>query len=220
MKGALPPSQRAVLLDWDNTLVDTWPVIHDAMNTTLRAMGEAEWQYDETKTRVRRALREAFPDIFGARWETARDIYYDRFQAIHLEKLKILPGADELLVALAEKEFYLGVVSNKTGKYLRRETAHLGWDRYFGRVVGAADAARDKPAPDAVALALEGSGIEAQDGVWLVGDTTIDMECAHNAACVPVLLRDSPPEPLEFGDFGPEMHFTDCAALTALVKKF
>ena len=220
MKGALPPSPRAVLLDWDNTLVDTWPVIHDAMNTTLRAMGEAEWQYDETKTRVRRALREALPDIFGARWETARDIYYDRFQAIHLEQLKILPGADELLAALAEKEFYLGVVSNKTGKYLRRETAHLGWDRYFGRVVGAADAARDKPAPDAVALALEGSGIEAQDGVWLVGDTTIDMECAHNAACVPVLLRDSPPEPLEFGDFGPEMHFTDCAALTALVKKF
>ena len=220
MKGALPPSPRAVLLDWDNTLVDTWPVIHDAMNTTLRAMGEAEWQYDETKTRVRRALREAFPDIFGARWETARDIYYDRFQAIHLEKLKILPGADELLVALAEKEFYLGVVSNKTGKYPRRETAHLGWDRYFGRVVGAADAARDKPAPDAVALALEGSGIEAQDGVWLVGDTTIDMECAHNAACVPVLLRNSPPEPLEFGNIGPEMHFTDCAALTALVKKF
>jgi phosphoglycolate phosphatase len=219
MNENLPPCPRAVLLDWDNTLVDTWPVIHDAMNTTLRAMGDAEWQLAETKERVRRALREAFPDIFGDRWEKARDIYYDRFQAIHLERLEIRPGADELLAVLAEKKFYLGVVSNKTGKYLRRETAHLGWDRYFGRVVGATDAANDKPAPDVVTLALEGSGIGAEDGVWLVGDTGIDLECAHNAACVPVLLRDLPPKPLEFGDFGPEMHFTDCAALTALVKK-
>ena len=30
---------QAALFDWDNTLVDTWPVIHEAMNTTLSAMG-------------------------------------------------------------------------------------------------------------------------------------------------------------------------------------
>lgn len=218
MSGTPPACPRAVLIDWDNTLVDTWPVIHDAMNTTLRAMGEAEWQYSETKQRVRRALREAFPDIFGERWEAARDIYYRRFQAIHLEQLETRPGAHELLAALAARGFYLAIVSNKTGKYLRRETAHLGWDRYFGRVVGAADAANDKPSPDVVELALEGSGIEPGDGVWLVGDTGIDLECAHNAACVPILLRDTPPGPGEFGEFGPEMYFPDCVALTALVK--
>ena len=60
MSGKLPACPRAVLIDWDNTLVDTWPVIHDAMNTTLKAMGEAEWQYSETKRRVRRALRDRY----------------------------------------------------------------------------------------------------------------------------------------------------------------
>ena len=123
-----------------------------------------------------------------------------------------------LLAALAGRGFYLAIISNKTGKYLRRETTHLGWNRYFGRVVGAADAANDKPSPEVVELALEGSGIEPGDGVWLVGDTGIDMECAHNAACVPILLRDTPPEPGEFGTFGPAMYFPNCVALAALVK--
>jgi phosphoglycolate phosphatase len=28
---------RAILFDWDNTLVDTWPTILDALNTTFEA---------------------------------------------------------------------------------------------------------------------------------------------------------------------------------------
>ena len=66
---------QAVLFDWDNTLVDTWPVIHEAMNTTLAAMGHPQWRMEETKDRVRLALREAFPPMFGDRWEDARDIF-------------------------------------------------------------------------------------------------------------------------------------------------
>ena len=63
---------RAVVFDWDNTLVDTWPVIHDSMNAALAAMGHAPWSFDETRERVRRSMREAFPEMFGARWEEAR----------------------------------------------------------------------------------------------------------------------------------------------------
>ena len=210
---------RAILLDWDNTLVDTWPVIHDAMNTTLAAMDQPAWSFDETRQRVRRSMNEAFPDLFGERWETARDIFYDRFRAIHLEKLVTLPGAREMLDALANRGFYLGVVSNKQGENLRREVAHLGWEGFFGRLVGASDAVRDKPAPEAVDLALEGSGVAAGGEVWFIGDTGIDLECAHISGCVPVLLRNSPPNPGEFGELGPKLHFSNCKALTALALR-
>lgn len=213
------PRPRAVLLDWDNTLVDTWPVIHDAMNATLVHMDHAPWTIEETRARVRRALREAFPDMFGARWEEARDVFYRRFREIHLERLAIQPGADALLAALHERGVYLGVVSNKSGDHLRREVAHLGWSRFFSRLVGATDAIRDKPACEAVHLALEGSGIAAGRDVWFVGDTGIDMQCAHNAQCVPILVRENPPTDLEFNDFPPEFHASDCAALAALVMR-
>jgi phosphoglycolate phosphatase len=210
-----PP--RAILLDWDNTLVDTWPVIHDAMVTTLKAMAHRPWSYDETRRRVRRSMREAFPELFGERWQEASDIFYARFRAIHLEKLATRPDAEDLLAALRAHGCYLGVVSNKRGEHLRREAAHLGWEGYFGRLVGATDAARDKPAPEVVQLALAGSGVSAGADVWLVGDTEIDLECAHMAGCLPVLLREAPPEPDEFGRFPPKMHFSGCRDLKNLV---
>lgn len=210
---------RAVLFDWDNTLVDTWPVIHDAMNTTLAAMGEPAWSFDQTRQRVRRSMREAFPDLFGDRWEAARDVFYDRFRAIHLEKLKPLPGAGELLAAFQNRGVYIAVVSNKQGENLRREAAHLGWESYFGSLIGATDAPRDKPAPEVVDLALDGSGVAAGAEVWFIGDTEIDLECAHKSGCIPVLLRKSPPGTGEFGNFAPKMHFPGCPELSALVMR-
>lgn len=211
---------KAVLFDWDNTLVDTWATIHDAMNTTLAAMGQAAWTLEETRERVRKSLREAFPELFGERWEEARDIFYGRFREIHLETLVPGPGSEGLIRLLAGKGVYLGVVSNKSGEHLRREAAHLRWDRYFGKLVGATDAARDKPAVEPVEMALAGSGVRPGPEVWFVGDTWIDMQCASVSGCVGVLVRETAPEPGEFGAFAPDSHFTDCSGLAALVRGF
>ena len=219
MTGATaPPAPRAAIFDWDNTLIDSWAIIHDAMNTTLAAMDHPPWSYEETRARVRRSLREAFPELFGARWEEARDIFYGRFRAIHLDGLAALPGAEPLLAALVGRGVYLAVVSNKHGEHLRAEVRHLGWDRYFGRVVGATDATRDKPDPDPVRLALQGSRVTAGRAVWFVGDTAIDVECARNSGCVPVLVRESPPERGEFAESDGIFHFPDRWALESLVR--
>ena len=208
---------RALLFDWDNTLVDTWPVIHDALNHTLVAMGHRAWTFAETRQRVRRSAREAFPELFGARWEEARDIFYARFGAVHLEALAVMPGAAAALRVLSAAGLWLAVVSNKNGDLLRREARHLGWDGYFAALVGATDAAADKPAADVVTLALAGSGLEPGPDVWLAGDTDIDLECAVNARCVPVLVRGEAPQPDEFTGREPALFVRSCEELTALV---
>jgi phosphoglycolate phosphatase len=202
---------RAILFDWDNTLVDTWAIIHDALNFLMRAMDRPEWSLADTKTKVRLSLREAFPMYFGDRWEEARDVYLERFRAIHLERLTPLPGREAMLRRLVKRGIFLGVVSNKTGELLRREVARLGWEGFFGSVVGAGDAAIDKPACDPVHLALAASGIPAGEDVWFVGDTAVDMECARNSGCIAVLLGDTAPE--EFSLFAPHLSFADEASL-------
>src|ERR1051325_8954562 len=111
---------RAILFDWDNTLVDTWATIHDALNFLMRAMERPEWSLADTKEKVRLSLREAFPMHFGERWEEARDIYLERFRSIHLERLTPLPGREAMLRGLVAQGIFLGVVSNKTGELLRR----------------------------------------------------------------------------------------------------
>ena len=47
---------------------------------------------------------------------------------------------------------------------------------------------RDKPAPDPIYLALDGTGIAPDETVWMVGDTPADLKCAHAAGCLPVLV--------------------------------
>ncbi len=207
------PSPRAVLFDWDNTLVDSWGTIHDALVVTFEAMGHRPWTMDETKERVRHSLREAFPRLFGARWEEARQLYLDTFTAIHLERLAAMEGAAGLLSDFARSGLYLAIVSNKTGRLLRREVEHLGWTGYFKRVIGAGDAAVDKPDAAPIRLALEGSGIACGRDVWYIGDTALDMECAARAGCIGVLLGESGIEDPGLIQYPPELRFPACAAL-------
>jgi phosphoglycolate phosphatase len=208
---------RAILFDWDNTLVDSWATIHEALNFVMGAMGKPAWSLVETQNRVRLSLRESFPLHFGERWEEAREIYLDRFRAIHLERLTPLPGREAMLRSLAGQGIFLGVVSNKTGPLLRREVARLGWSGFFGSVIGAGDAAADKPACEPMHLALEPSGLPAGEEVWFVGDTAVDMECARNSGCVGVLLGDALSAE-EFARFAPQISFADEATLSRSVE--
>ncbi len=186
---------KAVLFDWDNTIADTWPVIYESLHKTFIAMGHEPWSFEDVKggrQNIHHSVRDSFPKIFGDRWEEARQHYYTAFLDCHIEKIVPLPDIAELLEMLAETDIYMAVVSNKTGPYLRREAEHLGFDKHFDKVVGATDAESDKPTAAPVYMALEGSGIEAEDGVWFIGDSTTDIECALNSGCMPVYFGSHP----------------------------
>ncbi|WP_162175104.1 HAD family hydrolase [Fodinicurvata fenggangensis] len=212
----MPP--RALLFDWDNTLVNTWPTIHAALHVTFENFGLQPWSLEEVRHNVRVSAREAFPDLFGERSDEALDVFYEAFKAQHLEQLAAIEGATELLADLHGRGLYLGVVSNKSGSFLRREVAHLGWDPFFSKVIGATDAERDKPAVDPVMMALEGSGISPSRDVWFIGDTDVDLLCAENAGCTGVLLRPEPPAEGEFPRTWTHFHASDYRCLLALLR--
>ncbi|MBF0247983.1 MAG: HAD family hydrolase [Alphaproteobacteria bacterium] len=209
---------KAIIFDWDNTLIDSWVVIQETMNATFRDYAMAEWSLEDTKRRVAKSMRDSFPGLFGDRWEEAGERFYVHYRRVHLERLYPLPGAEDMLAGLHDMGVYLGVVSNKNGALLRAESEKLGWNRLFGNVVGATDAARDKPAPDPVRMALDGSGIDLGRDVWFAGDARIDMECAVNSGCVPVLVRETPPDAGEFAGVEPSLHADTPEALFKYAK--
>jgi phosphoglycolate phosphatase len=211
----MTPRPRAILFDWDNTLVDNWAVIAEAMNAAFDAFAMPRWTLAETMARTRASLRDSFPKMFGSRAKEAGRIFSEHFAARHLQQLREMPGAGDLLRGLAGQGVHLAIVSNKRGRFLRLEADHLGWTGHFAKLVGAADAPEDKPAIAPVDLALAGSGIPRGPDVWFVGDADIDIVCAVNAGCFPVLLRREPMGPDEFDSHKPGLHLPDCAALAA-----
>ena len=211
------PQPAAFLFDWDNTLIDSWATIHLAFEETFRSFGRRPWTLAEVQQRVRTSARDAFPALFGAEAETAMEKYHRAFERRHLERLRSLDGAEGFLRILAGRGFPMGIVSNKSGHFLRREVEALGWNDLFGAVVGANDAARDKPAADPVQMALHQMGLEPKSSVWFVGDTDIDLICASNADCTAILLRPEAPGAEEFPDCGRFWHAEGFTRLLTLV---
>ncbi len=179
----------AVLFDWDSTLVDNWGAIACALNATLVAMGHAPWSEDEVRRRATASAPDAFRRLFADRDREALEMFYRELDAIHADAVRPLPGATELLEVLGRHGVPMGVVSNKNGRHLRVEAERLGWTEYFVRLVGAADAEADKPDIAPVRLALAGTGVEPGPEVWFVGDSAVDLQCAHLARCVPILIQ-------------------------------
>lgn len=211
------PLPRAVLFDWDNTLVDTWPTIVACYEATFAALGRPAWSAAEVRQRAHGSLRDHFPVLFGGRAVEAEEVFYQTFRRIHLERLQPLPGARELLAHCRARGCYVAVVSNKMGDNLRTEVAHLGWGCWVERAVGARDCARDKPAPDPIFRALDGTGIAPGEAVWMVGDTPADLKCAHAAGCLPVLMATGEMAAGATLDCPPRLTVRNCHELAALL---
>jgi phosphoglycolate phosphatase len=205
---------ETILFDWDNTLVDGWAVIQSGLNAAFRAFALPDWDRETVLARTRKSLRDSFPEIFGADWERARDIFYAEVRATHLEVLTPMPGVPAMLAALPRLP--MGVVSNKQGPLLRAEAVKLGWGAHFPVLVGAGDAPADKPDAAPLLMALRALGRAAGPGTWYVGDTALDMQAARAAGCLPVLLGDAAHDG-GVTACAPAIHFGSAAELAAHV---
>lgn len=213
MSGQAVPS--VLLYDWDNTLVDGWAAIATALNAVFAAFAMPQWSAAETRERVRVSLRDSFPAMFGAEWERARDIFYAALAEQHLRHVRPMPGAAEALAAGAA--WPQGVVSNKAGRYLRAEVTHLGWAAHFGVVIGAGDAAADKPDAAPILLALARLGLPAGRSVWYLGDTALDMSTARAAGVTAVLIGDASHDG-GIDRARPDLHFPSALDLAARLR--
>ena len=115
----------AIIYDWDNTLVDTWPLIKNAINATMRSLNREEWSLEKVRDSVHKSMRESFPEIFGNEWEKAGEIYKKAYQDINIAQISLLKNSFELLNFVKSLNITQFLVSNKIGTTLRKEVKKL-----------------------------------------------------------------------------------------------
>jgi len=206
------PVPKALLFDWDGTLVDTHLALASAMNVALETFGKEIWTYKQWQSWLGESARDAFPRVFGDDWERAKQIYLDAYEENHLEQLTLKDGASALLEELRNYPLFLAVVSNKTGSFLRAEVSHLEWDGFFDHLVGAGDSLHDKPAPDPAYAALKAGKHEPGPEVWFIGDNDVDVACGRAANCTTVLIGEGYP------DAQPDHRIEHLTALKRLIQ--
>jgi len=191
IKPILKFSPKAILFDWDNTLVNNWEPIFIAYKETLKRLGLKKKSKGEIIKNAKYSLRETFPRVFKNDWKKAKKIFYVVFKKIHLQKIKPVPKVEKILKIIKEKKITCGVISNKDGNLLRKEINKLGWKKYFKILVGANDAKKDKPSKYPFLLALKKISLKPNKNIWYVGDNEIDVEFAKKNKCLSIFIENN-----------------------------
>ncbi len=183
-------SPKAILFDWDNTLVNNWDPIFFAYKETLKQLGLKQQTREETLKNAKYSLRETFPKIFKRDWKKAKKIFYLSFTKIHLKKIKPIAGSEKILKKIKMHNIPSGIISNKDGVLLRKEINKLGWKKYFKVIIGANEAKKDKPSKYPLLLALKKISLKANKNIWYIGDNEIDVEFAKKNKCSSIFIEN------------------------------
>jgi phosphoglycolate phosphatase len=193
---------RAVLFDWDGTLLDSYQADTNAYVQMFRALG-VSWEparlaqhYSPDWHNVYRAA-ELPPEC----WAEA-DRLWRRF---YLSERPVLQsGARQVVESLAER-FRLGLVSSGSRLRVRSQTRAFGLEPLFAVSVFGDEVPHRKPHPLQIQLAIWQLGFEPGSCIY-VGDSPEDVKMARRAGVpvvgvleqspVPERLRDSRPNAL------------------------
>ncbi len=166
---------RAVVFDWDGTLLDSYHADATAYQEMFQALGiewgiaELEKHYSPNWHRVYRAA-----GIPRGRWAEADRLWREAYA--HLRPA-LMPGTRRVLRVLA-RHYVLGLVTSGNRARVRGQLRKFGFARTFRAAVFAEDARHKKPHPAALKVALARLRRKPKECVY-VGDSPEDMEMAR-----------------------------------------
>lgn len=178
-------SARAVLFDWDGTLLNSYAADVRAYLSMFRAL-DIKWterevaaHYSPNWLRVYRAAH-----LPRSKWLEADRLWTESYK---LERPPLLPGARRIVHQLSLK-FPLGIVSSGNRARVRRQLREFNLAAYFSACVCSEDAPEKKPHPAPLHLALKRMCLKPEHCVY-VGDTAedIEMSCRAGVRAIGVL---------------------------------
>ncbi len=168
---------KAVLFDLDGVLIDSIDAWYVALNETLRKFGKKKigkgeyvkkcWGFSLSRNLKRFGLG-----------RKAVEYCLSKYKA-HLDEVKVIPGAHEVLERL-KRRFRLAVVTNTPSSAVKRILESFGLEKYFETVITGDDVRKTKPNPEAVRKACRRLGVHPFETI-LVGDTKSDVLAGRNA---------------------------------------
>lgn len=179
-----PPGKqyRAVIFDWDGTLLDSTHHIVGALLGACRDLGLREPSREEAGWVIGLSLQAALyrlvPELGADRVDDFVDRYRTHFMALQHE-MRLFEGQAQLLRDLSAGGSVLGVATGKSRRGLDDSIRRLGLQEVF-HATRTVDEARGKPDPDMLLQLLAELDLDPA-AVLMVGDTTHDVLMARAA---------------------------------------
>jgi phosphoglycolate phosphatase len=173
---------KAVIFDWDGTLMNSEARIVDAIQTAAKETGLPVLPYDESKQIIGLSLENAilglYPDLDQHKVVAMSEAYTQCFLEESDVEMVPFDGAEALLLNLKQQGLKVAIATGKSRKGLNAVLAETGFGVYFDMTRTPVESA-SKPNPLMLTQILEEFGLAVEDAV-MVGDTSFDMEMAQN----------------------------------------
>jgi pyrophosphatase PpaX len=173
---------RTILFDLDGTLIDSIELILASYRHTLTAHGFPVNGDDAWLAGLGRPLQVQLGQWARSETELAALVAtYRAYNLAHHDRMvRTFDGVPELLAALRQHDYRLGVVSSKNRDGCRRGLSLVGLEDAMEVLVSADDVSNPKPDPEPVTRAL--LLLDADPGATVyVGDSIHDMQAGRGA---------------------------------------
>ena len=176
---------RAVFFDLDGTLADTADDLAAPVNTIHVERGQAPLPVEDLRPFASAGARGLIGKGLGVgkddpRFEALRVEFLERYERDIVVHTRLFEGIAELLERLEVESIQWGIISNKIERYVRIIVERLGLGSRSVIAYGGDSAARPKPHPDLMLLALKTTGFAGADCVY-VGDDLRDVVAGRAA---------------------------------------
>lgn len=175
-------SLRAVIFDFDGTLLDTFPAISIGFNAALTPIFNRTYTDAEVISHFgppdEGMIANALKNHSREEYDAAIARYFAAFE-IADQPIQPFDGIVALLDGLTARDIPLGIMTGKGRRAAEITIQRLGWHPRFGTIITGDDAA-PKPQPDGPLLAARELGI-APENCFYVGDSPADVGAANAA---------------------------------------
>jgi phosphoglycolate phosphatase len=172
---------RAVVFDFDGTLIDSYGAIAASVNHVRALHGLPPLGETEVRKHVGRGPEHLIKHTVGDR-DIPADLqrYREHHPSVMRSLTHLLPGASEALRAVRDAGLQTAICSNKPRPFTEAILKSLAIDGLIDAVVGPEDAPRPKPAPDMLIAVMQRLRVRPDQTLYM-GDMTVDIETARSA---------------------------------------
>jgi len=179
----LKGSHALIVFDFDGTLVDTAPGIHEGANAILRTLGYPARSLGEVKKAIGRGVHELFRDLMGPGKpeviEKAVGLFREWYHENPVLKTQVYPGVLPVLEGPLSG-LKKAIVTNNPDDLVKVILEKLGMMGLFDIVMGTQAGFPPKPDPGGVLFVLSRTHFSPRRSI-LIGDSSIDRETARRA---------------------------------------
>ena len=179
---------KAVLFDYDGTLIDTNQLIVDSWNHMYKKHFGGTLTGDDVKWTFGMLLSDAVDEQMKRMGHSGYDLAeivesYREFQrGENATPAPPFEGMPELIAQLKERGVLLGIVTSRAQETLMKGLEKYGLKDSFGFIVCAETTQIHKPRPEPALICCKGLGVAPQDAL-MVGDSVFDLQCGNAAGC-------------------------------------